>query len=163
MDTTQEPYEVAGELSQKQLRIMESIRTRGGKTKTSRITDDTDLDSSLVNYHFKRLMSAGLLERLDRESSDPMPREGFTYQITDRGEKVLSEAQQSYGMDPLGERVVRQRFEDLEGRVEKLEQEKKHLASENEELEERVSELEERFENMRELNANLYETVQEIK
>lgn len=163
MDMTQEPYEIAGELSQKQLRIMESIRTRGGEAKTSKITDDTELDSSLANYHFKKLMGAELLERLDEESDDPMPREGFTYQITHRGKEVLSEAQQSYGMDPLGERVVRQRFEDLEGRVEKLEQEKEQLTSENEDLQEQVIELEERFENMRELNADMYETVQELK
>ncbi|MDG5821578.1 MarR family transcriptional regulator [Natronococcus sp. A-GB7] len=163
MEPGQDPHEIAANLSQKRHRILVSIRTRGGTAKTSEITTDTDLDSSLVNYHYKRLMEASLIERTDKDRDDPMPREGFTYQITNRGKNVLSAAQEDYGMDPLGGRIVRQRLDDLEARTEKLEQENDQLQEEKTNLENQVNEIEGRLDDMRDANSKLWETVQGLK
>lgn len=129
MKGDQKPWEIAKEISRKPHRILIAIRHRGGDAKTSSITSDTDIDAPLANYHLKNLMRAGLVKRHDETDPASVQRDGYTYQITDRGKEVLTAAQEDYNLTPIEEGEVRQRFNDLEARVEKLEQENEQLRS----------------------------------
>jgi len=124
-----EPWEIAKNLSPKRHKILISIRTRGGTVQKSLITQDTELDSSLINHHLREMMAQNLVERTDTGPDGEIPQDGYTYQITDRGRDVLNEAQESYELTPIEERAVRRRFDDLEARVEKLEKENEQLRS----------------------------------
>jgi DNA-binding MarR family transcriptional regulator len=124
-----ESWEVAKNLSPKRHKILMSIRTRGGIVQKSLITQDTELDSSLINHHLREMMAQNLVERTDTGPDGKVPQEGYTYQITDVGRDVLNEAQERYELTPIEERAVRRRFDDLEARVEKLEQENEQLRS----------------------------------
>jgi DNA-binding MarR family transcriptional regulator len=158
MEPDQDPHEIAANLSRKPHRILIAIQSRGGAAKTSAITEDTDLDGSTVNYHYKGLMNANLIERTDDDPGDGIPREGYTYQITDRGKEVLKSAQEDYGLDPLEESVVRRRFDDLEARMSATEElvhnqsggEKSQSDGDQEELEERVESLERHMDDLQE-------------
>ncbi|WP_306060022.1 hypothetical protein [Natronococcus wangiae] len=131
MDIGQDPYEIAADLSRKPHKILIAIRSRGGTAKTSMITEDTDLDGGTVNYYYKQLMRANLIERIDEnDSGSGIPREGYTYQITERGNDVLTAAQEDYSLDPLEEGVVRRRFDDLEARVEAVEEDIQEMRGE---------------------------------
>lgn len=167
MESDQEPHEIAADLSRKPHRILMAIRNRGGEAKTSVITEDTDIDGSQVNYHYKGLMRANLIERVDEDTNDdPIPREGYTYRITDRGKKVLSAAQEDYGMTPLEEGVVRRRLDELDGRlgaVEEALQEDIATDGTDVDLEERMNELEEFVEGLREDMEKVVDMVRDLE
>jgi predicted ArsR family transcriptional regulator len=162
MDSAQEPHKIAKDLSRKPHRILISICNRGGSTKTSSITSDTGLGSPLANYHLKNLMKAELVERTGENEYESAPREGYTYQLTDRGKATLKAAQEDYNLDPIEESEVRRRFDDLEACTESLEQQNQKLVETVEELTEENERLEERIDNMRDANSKLWEDVQEI-
>ena len=177
MEPGQEPAEIVADLSQKPHRILVSIQNRGGTVKKSLITDDTDIGSSLTNYHLTNLMGAGLVKRTDEDEHDGIPREGYTYQITDKGEEVLEVALEDYETTPVESRDIRRRFEKLETRTESLEQQNQklvekvdELTEENERFEGRIEELTEenerlegRIDDMRDANSKLWEDVQGLK
>ncbi|MFC4440435.1 MULTISPECIES: hypothetical protein [Natrialbaceae] len=129
MEADQDPWEIAEEISRKPHKILIAIRHRGGDAKTSSITSDTDIDAPLANYHLKNLMRAGLVKRHDEGDPASVQRDGYNYHITDRGKEVLTATQEDYNLTPIEEGEVRRRFDDLEARVEKLEQENKQLRS----------------------------------
>jgi DNA-binding MarR family transcriptional regulator len=163
MDPSQEPHEIAKDLSRKPHRILISIYNRGGSTKTSNITSDTGLDSPLANYHLKNLMGAGLVERTGENEYESAPHEGYTYQLTNRGKTTLKAAQEDYNLDPIEESEVRHRFDDLEARTEIIEQQNQKLIAKVEELTKENEHLERRIDDMRDANSKLWEDVQELK
>jgi DNA-binding MarR family transcriptional regulator len=163
MNPDQEPHEIAKNLSRKPHRILISIYNRGGSTKTSNITDDTDLDSPLANYHLNNLMRADLAERTGENEYESTPHEGYTYQLTERGTATLKAAQEDYNLDPVEESEVRRRFDKLEARTESLEQQNQQLVAKVEELTEENERLEQRIDEMRDANSKLWEDVQELK
>jgi DNA-binding MarR family transcriptional regulator len=126
MDPDAEPWEIAKDLSRKQYRILLAIQSSGGEARTRNVTSTTGLPNNQVNYHYDKLMNADLIERLDgsEETAQPgsLPRRGYTYRLTERGREALSAAQEDYSLTPLGEGEVRRRFDDLEGRVERIEE-----------------------------------------
>jgi predicted ArsR family transcriptional regulator len=163
MDSAREPHKIAKSLSRKPHRILISIYNRGGSTKTSNITSDTGLGSPLANYHLKNLMEAELVERTGEKEYESVPREGYTYQLTDKGTATLKAAQEDYDLDPIEESEVRRRFDDLEARTEGLEQQNRKLVETVEELTEENERLEERIDDMRDANSKLWEDVQELR
>jgi DNA-binding PadR family transcriptional regulator len=163
MGPGQEPAEIVKDLSRKPHRILISIQNRGGTVKKSLITDDTDIGSSLANYHLTNLMGAGLVKRTDEDEHDGIPREGYTYQITEKGEEVLKVALEDYETTPVESRDIRRRFEKLEARTESLEQQNQKLVEKVGKLTEENERLEGRIDNMRDANSKLWEDVQSLK
>lgn len=133
MGPDQEPWEVARELTRKRYMTLNAIRNQGGEARTSEITSSSnELYNQIVNDHLKRMISAELVEKIDegeRSEGGALPKEGYKYRITDRGKKVLAEAQTNYNLTPIEEGEVRRRFDELEARIEELEQENEQLRS----------------------------------
>jgi hypothetical protein len=133
MDSDQEPWEVARDLTRKRYMTLNALRNQGGEARTPAITSSSDeLYNQIVNDHLKRMIGAELVEKIDegeRSAGGALPKEGYKYRITDRGKKVLSEAQTNYDLTPIEEGEVRRRFDELEARVEKLERENEQLRS----------------------------------
>jgi DNA-binding HxlR family transcriptional regulator len=133
MHPDQEPWEVARDLTRKRYMTLNAIRNQGGEARTPEITSSSDeLYNQIVNDHIKRMINAGLVEKIDegeRSEGGALPKEGYKYRITNRGKEVLAEAQTDYSLTPIEEGEVRRRFDELEARVEKLEKENEQLRS----------------------------------
>ncbi|WP_114576229.1 hypothetical protein [Saliphagus sp. LR7] len=157
MDETDEPWEIARDLTQKQYKSLAALRNLDGEARTPEVTGAVEgLYAQIVNQHYQKMIGAGLVEKIDEgrgDGSHPLPREGFKYRITDRDGEVLTAAQEDYGMSLPEERTVRKRFDRLEGRIGSLEQQVKGQSGSGDvdgdpeaqvvELEERVDTLEE--------------------
>ncbi|WP_114578604.1 hypothetical protein [Saliphagus sp. LR7] len=170
MEPTQDPHEIAAELSRKTHRILAAIRNRGGEATTSEITSATNLDNSLVNYHYKGLLRAEVIEKISEgDTSQGLPREGFSYRITDRGREVLSAAQEDYDMTALEEGAVRRRFDRIEDRIGGIEDSLQARSEADDQddrdgdLEERVASLESDFEDLVEDVGTVVERLEEVR
>ncbi|NKE37761.1 hypothetical protein GWG54_18520 [Natronococcus sp. JC468] len=159
----QDPSEIAQNLSNKPHRILIAIRTRGGVVPKARITEDTGLESNLINHHLQNLMDAGLVERVDDTPPDEVSREGYTYQITDRGEEVLTAAQEDYNLTPIEQGEVRRRFDDIEERTSDIEARISGLADANQLRSEEIADLQERVDELEELTENMKHNLEYIQ
>jgi predicted transcriptional regulator len=163
MRLEESPGKIARDLSNKPHRILISIQTRGGCVPKARITEDTGFESNLINHHLQNLMDAELVRRVGDTSPDEVTREGYTYQITEKGEDVLTAAQEDYNLTPIEQSEVRRRLEQLEARTENLEKQNQKLVEEVEEHTEENERLEGRIDDMRDANSQLWEDVQKLK
>lgn len=172
MNATDEPWEIARDMTRKQYKTLAAIQNNGGEARTSEITAATDdLYGQLVNQHYKKMTPAGLIEKVDegQDTDRPgLPRDGHCYRITERGQQVLSAAQEDYGIDPLEEGVVRRRFDKIEDRLDAIEQtlqkdvKTNRSASDDVASEERVTEIEEQLHELESFVEDLTHDVQRL-
>ncbi|WP_255171193.1 hypothetical protein [Natrononativus amylolyticus] len=150
MDPTAEPWEIARDMTRKQYLTLAAIWNNGGEARTADVTSSSDaLYNELVNNHFRKMIAANLLEETDedRDRRSSPPSRGYGYRITDRGREVLSAAQEDYGMNPLEEGVVRNRLDELDGRLRAVEEELQDTDDDqSDDLERQIDELHEDFE-----------------
>jgi DNA-binding PadR family transcriptional regulator len=166
MDPEQEPYEIAKDLTRLRYKTLAALQNLDGEARTSEITSsDDDLYHQLVNEHYSIMIPAGLIEKIDEGDPDEpgIPREGYKYRITDKGRAVLTAAQENYDLSPIGEGVVRRRFNDLEDELADHETRIKKLTEENEQLREEKDELEERFDKAVDGLRDMWDKVDELE
>ncbi|MFC4990381.1 hypothetical protein [Saliphagus infecundisoli] len=169
MDETDEPWEIARDLTQKQYKSLAALRNLGGEARTPKVTGAVEgLYAQIVNQHYQKMIGASLVEKVDEgrgDGSHPLPRDGFKYRITDRGRDVLTAAQEDYGMSLPEERTVRKRFDRLEGRIGSLEQQVKGQSGSGDvdgDLEAQVVELEERVDTIEEKQDLLVDDLRKV-
>ncbi|WP_114577201.1 hypothetical protein [Saliphagus sp. LR7] len=169
MDETDEPWEIARDLTQKQYKSLAALRNLNGEARTPEVTGAVEgLYAQIVNQHYQKMIGAGLVEKVDEgrgDGSHPLPREGFKYRITERGREVLTAAQEDYGMSLPEERTVRKRFDRLEGRIGSLEQQvnrRSDAGAGDDDLEVRVGNLEERVDTIEEKQDLLVDDLRKV-
>lgn len=173
MNTGDEPWEIARDLTEKRYRSLATLRDLGGEARTTEVTSAAEgLYSQLLGEHYRLMDDAGLVEKIDEgppDDSSPLPREGYKYRITDRGRDVLSAAQEDYGMSLPEERTVRRRFDRLEERVSGIEDSLQARSEAGDQdgrdgdLEERVASLESDFEDLVEDVGTVVERLEEVR
>ena len=120
--------------------ILRIISRREGEVSTDKITSQSGLRNDLVNYHIKKLIGRGLVDKIGTDDSVNAPIPANTYDVTPAGEEKAQEIRMEVNEQPDVGGDEAERIAELEETVELLKRQRDTLFDRLDEIEPVVKE-----------------------